>query len=107
MAVWNYANVWETIADAQPEQPALIQGEHVVSWGEFDVQADALAQALVGADLSHQSKVACYLFNCPEYLIATLAAFKAALVPFNVNYRYAAEELFYLFDNADCEAVVF
>src|SRR5436190_11378305 len=107
MAVWNYANVWETIADAQPEWPALIQGERVVSWREFDVQADALAQALVGAGLSHQAKVACYLFNCPEYLIATFAAFKAGLVPFNVNYRYAAEELFYLFDNADCEAVVF
>jgi acyl-CoA synthetase (AMP-forming)/AMP-acid ligase II len=107
MAVWNYANVWETIAEAQPDWPALIQGERVVSWSAFDVQADALAQALVEAGLAHQSKVACYLFNCPEYLIATFAAFKAGLVPFNVNYRYASEELFYLFDNADCEAVVF
>jgi acyl-CoA synthetase (AMP-forming)/AMP-acid ligase II len=107
MALWNYADVWEIIADAQPDRPALIQGERVVAWGEFDRQSDALVQALVRAGLSHQSKVACYLFNCPDYMIATFAAFKAGLVPFNVNYRYASEELYYLLDNADCEAVVF
>jgi len=28
-------------------------------------------------------------------------------VPFNVNYRYGPEEVFYLFDNADAEAVIF
>ena len=35
------------------------------------------------------------------------AAFKAGLVPVNTNYRYAADEILYLFDNADAEAVVF
>lgn len=107
MAVWNYADVWERIAEAQPDRPALIQGERTVSWGQFDRLADALAQALLEAGLQQQSKVACYLYNCPEYLITVAAAFKAGMVPFNVNYRYGSEELFYLLDNADCEAVVF
>ena len=35
------------------------------------------------------------------------AAFKAGLAPVNTNYRYVADELLYLFDNADAEAVVF
>ena len=35
------------------------------------------------------------------------AAFKAALVPVNTNYRYTADELLYLWDNADAGAVVF
>jgi hypothetical protein len=34
------------------------------------------------------------------------AAFKASLVPVNVNYRYQAEELRYLLDNSDAEIVV-
>ena len=34
------------------------------------------------------------------------AAFKAALVPVNVNYRYREEELRYLLDNADAEIVI-
>jgi 3-oxocholest-4-en-26-oate---CoA ligase len=35
------------------------------------------------------------------------AAFKAALVPVNTNYRYSQEELIYLWDNSDSVAVVF
>ena len=35
------------------------------------------------------------------------AAFTAALVPVNTNYRYTADELLYLWDNADAGAVVF
>src|SRR5208282_3705014 len=46
-------------------------------------------------------------FNGPEYLETYYAAFKAGLAPVNTNYRYVADELIYLFDNADAEAVVF
>jgi fatty-acyl-CoA synthase len=51
--------------------------------------------------------MAAYLYNSPEYLESYFAAFKAGLVPVNTNYRYGDQELVYLFDNADAEAVVF
>jgi fatty-acyl-CoA synthase len=35
------------------------------------------------------------------------AAFKSQMAPVNTNYRYGPEEIVYLFDNADAEAVVF
>ena len=38
---------------------------------------------------------------------STFAALKAAFVPVNTNYRYTADELRYLWDNADAGAVVF
>jgi fatty-acyl-CoA synthase len=62
---------------------------------------------MISAGLRHNSKVGVYLHNCAEYLTANYAAFKAGLAPFNVNYRYTADELLYLFDNADAEAVIF
>ena len=105
--VWNYANLWESVADAIPDRTALIHGERTIPWREFDARANALAKYLVDAGLTHQSKVAAYLYNGPEYLETYFAAFKAGLVPFNTNYRYGGEELAYLFDNADAEAVVF
>lgn len=105
--VWSYANAWEPIARMQPEEPAVLQGERRLSWGDFDAQADALAARLIEAGLSRNSKVGVYLHNCAEYLTANYAAFKAGLAPFNVNYRYTADELSYLFENADAEAVVF
>ena len=48
-----------------------------------------------------------YLYNCPEYLESLYACFKAGLVPMNTNYRYADDELVYIYDNADTEAVIF
>ena len=102
-----YADIWEEIAAAVPQRPALIQGKRTILWGEMDRRANALARHMLDAGLTHQSKVAAYLYNGPEYLEAYYAAFKAGLVPVNTNYRYGAGELTYLFDNADAEAVVF
>ena len=107
MTAWMFADVWEAIAARQPDRPAQIQGSVVVSWAQFDARADALASALVARGLGRQAKLAAYLQNSPEYLETYFAAFKAGLAPVNTNYRYGPEELFYLFDNADAEAVVF
>ena len=107
MSGWNFADVWEEIAAAAPDRPAQIRGARVVSWRDFDRRANALAAHLLKAGLGHQAKVAAYLYNSPEYLETYYAAFKASLAPANTNYRYETEELLYLFDNADAEAIVF
>jgi fatty-acyl-CoA synthase len=107
MAGWTIAPIWEAIAKAQPQTAALVQGDREISWAQFDARADALAAHLLTRGLSHQAKVAAYLFNGPEYLETYFAAFKGGFAPVNTNYRYGPEEVFYLFDNADAEAVVF
>ncbi|PZQ61466.1 MAG: acyl-CoA synthetase [Phenylobacterium zucineum] len=104
---WTFADVWEAIAKAQPDTPALVQAERVVTWSEMDRRADALAQHLIASGLGHQAKVAGYLYNGVEYLETYFAAFKGGFAPVNTNYRYGPEEIVYLFDNADAEAVVF
>jgi len=107
VANWTYADIWEAIAAAVPTRPAQIKGERVLTWADFDRRADGIADHLLAAGLQRQAKVAAYLYNGPEYLETYFAAFKAGLVPVNTNYRYVADELIYLFDNADAEAVVF
>ena len=107
MEAWNYANLWETVAAATPDRPALIHGDRTIVWRDFDRRANALARHFLDAGLTRQSKVAAYLYNGPEYLETYFAAFKGGFAPFNTNYRYGGDELTYLFDNADAEAVVF
>ncbi|MDB5431520.1 MAG: acyl-CoA synthetase [Caulobacter sp.] len=107
MPGWCFADIWEEIAAASPGRPAQIQGERVIPWGQFDRRANAIARHLLDAGLGKGAKVAAYLYNAPEYLETYYAAFKAGLAPVNTNYRYGAEELWYLFDNADAEAIVF
>jgi fatty-acyl-CoA synthase len=107
MTDWNFADVYEVVAGKVPDAPCQKQGNRTVSWAEFDARANGLAADLLDAGLGHQSKVAAYLTNCPEYLETYFAAFKAGLAPVNTNFRYGPEEILYLFDNADAEAVIF
>ena len=107
MSTWNYADAWEVVADTLPDEIALIHGDRKVTWAAVDHRADHLARWLLARGVARQDKVALYLHNCPEYLEATFAAFKIALVPINTNYRYADSELVYLWENADAVAVVF
>ena len=104
---WNFADVWEAIAAAQPNHPQCIQADRTITWGQFDARADALAAHFIAKGMSHRAKVAGYLYNGPEYLESYFAAFKGGFEPVNTNYRYGPEELVYLFDNADAEAVIF
>ena len=103
----DFASVWETIADIVPENDALICGDEVVSWKDYDLDSSKIATALCNAGLSANSKAGLYLNNSNEYLIAQNAIFKIGGVPINVNYRYMAEELIYLLDNSDSEAVFY
>ena len=107
MTDWNFADVYEAVAARVPDRACHIQGDRVVTWREMDRRANALAADLLAAGLTQQSKVAAYLYNGPEYLEAYVAAFKGGFVPINTNYRYGPDEIVYLFDNADAEAVVF
>ncbi len=104
---WIFADVWEAVADTLPDAPALTHGSRTVTWSELDRRAGQVARWLLGTDVRHQDKVALYLYNGPEYLEATFACLKLGLVPINTNYRYADDELVYLWENADTVAVVF
>ena len=103
----NFASIWEAVTDAVPDEPAVVQGRRRVSWAAYEWRAARLAEALGAVGLTAGSKVALYLYNSPEYAEAQFAAFKLRGVPVNVNYRYLDDELAYLFDNSDAEAVVF
>jgi acyl-CoA synthetase (AMP-forming)/AMP-acid ligase II len=107
MGGWNLAEMWEVSADELPDAQALVQGDRRVTWREFDRRADGVAAWLLGLGVAEQDKVAQYLYNSPEYLESMFAAYKAGIVPVNTNYRYAEDELLYLWDNADAVAVVF
>jgi len=105
---WNLADVWETIASGLGDALAQQQGARQISWTEMNRRANGVATAMLAIPgAAEQDKVAQYLYNCPEYLESTFAAFKAGFATVNTNYRYAADELVYLWDNGDVTTVVF
>tara|TARA_B100001248_G_scaffold11655_1_gene7560 strand:- start:22848 stop:24467 length:1620 start_codon:yes stop_codon:yes gene_type:complete len=102
-----FANVWERVSDTVGDNVALINGDNELSWSQLDVKAAKIATILEEYGLKSDSKVGIYLHNSNEYLEAQYGVFKIEGVPINVNYRYKENELIYLLDNADAEAVFF
>ena len=102
-----FANVWERVSDTVGDNIALINGDKELSWSQLDVKAAKIATILEEYGLKSDSKVGIYLHNSNEYLEAQYGVFKIEGVPINVNYRYKENELIYLLDNADAEAVFF
>lgn len=105
--LFDFASAWEEVADVVSERDAVIQGERRLSYQAFDNAAARFATALDVAGVPEGGKVALYLYNCPEYLIAQYGAFKHRGVPVNVNFRYLDDELVYLLENSDAEVLVF
>ena len=55
----DFASVWEMVSDLVPENDALICGEDIVSWKEYDDRASKIASALSEAGL-------CLLYTSPS-----------------------------------------
>ena len=105
---WNYGDIYDALGAALPaDAPALIHGDRAISWGDFTARSNRLARALGAAGLTADSKVGFYCRNHPAYMEMLAACFKGRFVHVNVNYRYVDEELYYIFDNSDAEAVLY
>ena len=113
------ATLTEAIAAAHPDRECLVSSRGSSSWADTAERSRRLASLLVDHGLGHhgarsgrerwesaQDHVALYLHNCPEYLEGMLGAWKARCASVNVNYRYVADELVYLLDDAGVRAVV-
>ncbi len=104
---FHFATIWESLADSFADHTAVVHGDRRFSWSQYDDRAARIAAAYDAAGLRPDSKIGLFMYNGNEYLEAHYAAFKMRGVPINVNYRYMDEELWYLLDNSDAEALVF
>ncbi len=108
MGSWNFGDIADAVAKVVPgDAPALIHGDRVTTWRDFQARTNGLARGLIASGHTADDKLAILIRNRPEYMEATFAAFKGRFVHVNVNYRYKAEELSYIFDNSDARVVVY
>jgi 3-oxocholest-4-en-26-oate---CoA ligase len=120
MSEFNKAAVHEAIAAAQPDAPCIIWRDTTWTWAETTERTRRLANYLLSRGVTvpvereyldghetGQDHLGIYLLNGNEYLECMLGAYKARVAPFNVNYRYVAEELLYVLKDAGCKILVF
>jgi acyl-CoA synthetase (AMP-forming)/AMP-acid ligase II len=103
---FNLADLWEAVADEVPDRVALRCAGAERTYAQLEERSNRLAHWLLERGVRPHQHVGLYLQNCIEYVEAMLAAYKIRAVPINVNFRYVAEELRYLFNDADLVGVV-
>lgn len=105
---WNLGDLFDAVANVVPDdRQAIVQGEHIVTWGDFNRRTNRVARALLAAGLNAGDRVAFMMRNHPAYLEGFAACVKARLVHVNINYRYRVDEIAYVFKDCDVQAVLF
>ena len=103
---FHLADLFETVAATVPDRLALVGDHERYTFAQLNERCDRLAAGLAAHGVSRGDSVGLYMYNSPAYLEGFIAACKLGAVPYNVNYRYRAEELRYLFANADSAAII-
>ncbi len=102
---FHLADLFETVAATVPDRIAVISDSRIDTYAQLNQRTEGLAAGLAAQGVKRGDSVGLYLMNSAEHLEALIATIKLGAVPFNVNYRYRAEELRYLFDNAGATAI--
>ena len=101
MTTFNLADLYESVVDAVGDREALVAGGRRLTYSALDERANRLAHHLSSLGVGEGDFVGLQLVNGTEYAEGMLACFKIRAVPVNVNFRYVADELRHLFDDAD------
>ena len=103
---FNIADLFERVADACPNRPALVCEQRRLSYVELEERANRLANYWLSVGFGQGDHIGLQLRNGSEYIEGMLAAYKIRAVPININYNYVEAELAYIYDNADLVGLV-
>jgi acyl-CoA synthetase (AMP-forming)/AMP-acid ligase II len=94
-------------AERFPDKPAILRDGTRLTYAELDARANRFAHALLALGLPQGAKVAILSRNLPEYGVVFFGAARSGLVLVNVSVLYAPDELEFVLNKSDAEALVF
>ncbi|MDT4946650.1 MAG: 3-oxocholest-4-en-26-oate---CoA ligase, partial [Pseudonocardiales bacterium] len=103
---YNIADLFEHAVDLYPERLAVACGDDEVSYAGLEERANRLAHHLAAHGVGAGSHVGMCTRNRVQAIETMLAVYKLRAALINVNYRYTANEIRYVLDNADVVALV-
>lgn len=89
-----------------PRAPAIYWFDETISRDQLDRASDAVAASLAARGIGHGDRVALYLQNDPQFVVAQLGAWKAGAAMVSVNPMLKAEELAYVLNDSGAVALV-
>lgn len=99
-------SMFRAAVDRAELAPALHYFDTTLSYGEVDIQSDAIACALLAAGVRGGDRVALVLQNIPQYEIALIAIWKLGAIAVSINPMNRERELALLFADCTPKAVI-
>jgi long-chain acyl-CoA synthetase len=91
---------------AMPEQAAIYYFDQTMSYGELDRKSSALAAALKERGVTRGDRIALYLQNIPQFLIATYAIWKVGAIVVLCNPMFKQRELEYHLNDSGSKGLI-
>jgi long-chain acyl-CoA synthetase len=102
----NLAAWLERTAIQAGDRPALFHGNRqVASYGEFRERAASLGAALIARGVASDERVALFMKNCPDYLIALYGIWYAGAVAVPINAKLHPKEAKWIIEDSDSRLV--
>lgn len=95
----------ETSARRYPDKPAIIYYGNRITFRELKEQVDRVAGALHALGVQKGDRVALYMQNCPQFVIAFYGILRANAVVVPINPMLLPEELAYLLQDSGSRVV--
>jgi long-chain acyl-CoA synthetase len=89
-----------------PHESALLYFDGKIDWQTLDALSDGVACVLLDDGVQHGDRVAIYLQNVPQFVIALLGIWKAGAVMVPVNPMNRARELRLLLDDSKTRVLI-
>ena len=101
-----FVDLFQRQAQLRPQAIAVVDEMNSLTYGELDEKSDALAEELLQSGVQQDSFVAVMLPRRKEFLISTLAVFKAggAYIPFDDE--YPTERLQYMLEDSQARVLI-
>lgn len=101
-----YVSTLARLAEESPEFVAIVCGQHSLTRGEWERQANRLAHAYAALGVTEGGYVAIALPNGIPFYVALLATLKLGAVPMPISYRLPDSERQAIVELADAQLVV-
>lgn len=89
-----------------PEKPALVDGDHSLTYAELDRASNQLGNALAAQGVVRGDRVAILSYNRIEYAIATQAVAKIGAILVPINFRLRPAELTHILTNSEASVLI-
>jgi long-chain acyl-CoA synthetase len=102
----NLGELLSVSAKNHPDRIAIVFGQKRISYKNLNELTNRIAAGLMELGIKKQDKVALFLDNCPEFIIAYFAILKASAVVVPINYMLKIEEAKFILEDSGAVCLI-